>query len=88
MPRLTEAKKTQVIALKVANLSCNAVVAQLKIPTSTARSVWTKYKKTGTIKTKLSTGRPAKFSKRDENQVVRFALQNKKIVFAEILQQI
>ena len=79
MPRLTEAKKAQVIGLKEANLSWNTVVAQLKIHKSATRSVWTKYKKTGIIKTKLSTGPPAKFSKRDENQVVRFALQNKKL---------
>ena len=63
MPRLTEAKKAQVIALKEANLSWNTVVVQLKIPKSTARSVWTKYKKTGTIKTKLSTGRPQNSAK-------------------------
>ena len=43
MPRLTEAKKAQVIALREANLSWNTVVAELKIPKSTARSVWTKY---------------------------------------------
>ena len=60
-------------------MSRNTVAAQLKIPKSTARSVRTKYEKTGTIKTKLSTGQPAKFSKRDERQVVRFALQNIKL---------
>ena len=78
MGRLKNEKKAQIIALKKANLSWNTISRKLQVPRPTVRSIWSKFIVNKSYANVKSTGRRKKFTVRDERQLIRCAVANKK----------
>ena len=84
MSRLSQEQKAKIIALKEAKLSWNKISSQLNIPRSTIRSIWKKYTETNTTDNKSCTGRPKKFTDRDERNLVRLIKKNRKLSLRQL----
>lgn len=77
-PELDEATKNKLIGACVAGKSPAQAGKLFGINSSTAKYVWRKYKKTGTVENRQRTGRPRKLDERSERLLVRMALKNRR----------
>ena len=78
MGRLSNEVKSQIVALKEANMSNKAISRQLRVPLSTVRSVLKKYAETGSVSNLPVSGRPKKLTQTTVRAICRSVLKSPK----------
>jgi transposase len=84
MKHLPTYVKHQIIALRTAGLSLNAICTQLSLKKSTIRNVLKKFSVTGTVNTSRRSGRPRTVSSAGERALFRMAVSTRRKSCAQL----